>query len=80
MCRGLNLAEFLNTYQEWHAFVEGFNEVFCFWKPRHRLSGELLKDLQAEHHYYTTGRVAGFVALIATGLITAKITKKWIIK
>jgi len=80
MCKGLHFGTFLDTHQEWHALVEGFAESFCFWKPRHKLTGELLKDLQGEHHYYMTGRVVGFIALIATGVITAKIIKKWIIE
>lgn len=68
----LNLKEFMNTYQEWHAFVEGFSESFCFWKPRVEPSEELLNDIKNEHHYYVFGRVMGFIAIIGTGLIVLK--------
>ena len=61
----------MDTYQEGHAFVEGFSESFCFWKPRYEPSEELLKDLRSEHHYYMSGRVVGFIALVGflTGII-----------
>ena len=67
----LNLRNFMDTYQEWHAFVEGFSESFCFWKARYEPSEELLKDLKGEHHYYVFGRTVGFLALVSflTGII-----------
>ena len=71
-----NLKEFMNDYKEWHAFVEGFSETFCFWRPRHKLSGELLKDLKGEHHYYVFGRVVGFIGLVGLGLIVIKLYQK----
>lgn len=70
-----NPREFMNTYQEWHAFVEGFSESFCFWKPRHELTGELKEDLDQEHHYYVFGRVIGFICLVLFGLLVAKILR-----
>ncbi len=61
------LYTFMNTPEEWHAFVEGFSESFCFWKARIEPSEELLNDIKNDHHYYVFGRVVGFIALIATG-------------
>lgn len=71
-----NLGEFLNDYREWHAFVEGFCETFCFWRAKHKLSGELLKDLKGEHHYYVFGRVVGFILLVGFGLIIVKVLRR----
>jgi len=65
----------MNTYQEWHAFVEGFGEVFCFWRARHGLEGELLKALLHEHHYYVFGRVIGFVCLVIFGVGIVKLLR-----
>jgi hypothetical protein len=63
-----NPNNFMDVYQEWHAFVEGFCEVLCPWPARHQLTGELLTDLNGEHHYYVFGRVIGVIAwlIIAT--------------
>lgn len=63
-----HLSNLMDTYQEWHAFVEGFCEVLCPWPARHQLTGELLKDLDGEHHYYVSGRALGVIAwlIIAT--------------
>ena len=71
-----NIKEFMNTYQEWHAFVEGFSESFCFWKPRHEPSEELQADLEHEHHYYMFGRVLGFVALALFGVWIVKLLRR----
>jgi len=71
-----HFSNFMDTYQEWHAFVEGFSETFCFWKSRYEPSEELLKDLRAEHHYYQAGRVLGFIALAGFGVLIAKILRK----
>jgi hypothetical protein len=69
---GVRLSAFMDVYQEWHAFVEGFCEVLCPWPARHQLSGELLTDLQGDHHYYAFGRVAGIIAwLIIAGIVKA---------
>lgn len=71
-----NLKEFMNDYKEWHAFVEGFSETFCFWRARHKLSGKLLKDLKGEHHYYVFGRVVGFIALMISVMVVVKVIRK----
>ena len=69
--KGIRLSAFLDSYQEWHALVEGFCEVLCPWPARHRLSGQLLEDLKKDHHYYVFGRALGVIAWF----IIAKIIK-----
>jgi hypothetical protein len=62
---GLHLRHFMDTHEEWHAFVQGFCEVLCPWPPRHRaMKPALLKEVQAEHHYYMFGRALGVVAWV----------------
>ena len=68
----LDLRNFFDIYQEWHAFVEGFCEVLCPWPARHKLSGKLLDDLRGDHHYYMFGRAIGVIAW----LIIAKIIQE----
>lgn len=65
--KGINPSAFLDCYQEWHAFVEGFCEVLCPWPAGHQPSGELLTDLRGDHHYYAFGRVLGVLAWVAIG-------------
>jgi hypothetical protein len=74
----LDIKEFMNTYGEWHAFVEGFCEVLCPWPPRVRLRAPspvrddkgdpLLQEIKDEYHYYAFGRAMGVIAwlIIAT--------------
>ena len=76
MLKWLNIKEFMNHPDEWHAFVEGFNETFCFWKERILIEGELLESLHCEHHYYTTGRVLGFVCLCLFGVGIYKLIRR----
>jgi hypothetical protein len=66
--KGLNIKAFLDTYQEWHAFVEGLCEVLCPWPARYESSEELISDLKGDHHYYMFGRAIGVIAwlIIAT--------------
>jgi hypothetical protein len=64
MFKWLNLKDFLNTPEEWHALVVGFFEVLCPWPARTWLSGGGLDQLLKEYHYYMTGRGLGFVALL----------------
>ena len=71
-----NIKEFMNTYQEWHAFVEGFCETFCFWRANYEPSKELLKHLKSEHHYYVFGRVVGFISVVGLALLVVKILRK----
>ena len=70
--KGLNIHGFMDVYQEWHAFVEGLCEVLCPWPAKHQLSGQLLKELKADHHYYVFGRAIGVIAW----LIIAKIVQE----
>jgi hypothetical protein len=62
--KGIRLSAFLDTYQEWHALVEGFSEVLCPWPARHKLSRKLSNDLRGDHHYYAFGRVLGVIVWI----------------
>ena len=58
----------MNTYQEVHAFVEGFCDSFCFSRCKYEPDEQGLKDIQKEHHYYNAGRPLGracFIVLIA---------------
>jgi len=70
--KGLEFRHFLDTHQEWHAFVEGLCEVLCPWPAKHKLSGKLLNDLRGDHHYYMFGRAMGVIAW----LIIAKIIRE----
>ena len=70
--KGIKPSTFLSTHQEWHAFVEGFCEILCPWPAKHQLSAQLLKELKADHHYYTFGRAIGVIAW----LIIAKIIQE----
>ena len=65
----LDLRNFFDIYQEWHAFVEGFCEVLCPWPARYQPSEELLKDLKGEHHYYVFGRASGVIAWLLIAII-----------
>ena len=76
MWQWFNPREFMNTHEEWHAFVEGFCETFCFWRANYEPSKDLLKALRSEHHYYASGRVVGFIGIIALGVAVYKILKK----
>ena len=59
------LREFLNSYEEWHALVQGFCEVICPWPPLHRtMSVERACELDEENHYYKAGRALGVLGLV----------------
>ena len=61
--KGIRPSAFLDCYQEWHAFVEGFCEVLCPWPPRHKsMHKDLRKQIVSEYHYYMFGRAAGVIA------------------
>ena len=62
LLKGIRLSAFLDSYQEWHALVEGLCEVLCPWPARHKLSRTLLHDLRGDHHYYMFGRALGVIA------------------
>jgi hypothetical protein len=69
MFHWLNINNFLNTYQEWHALVVGFSEVLCPWPARHKPSQENRKDIEDEYHYYMWGRTLGISAWLAIACI-----------
>lgn len=67
------LSTFLNTYDEWHAFAEGFCEVLCPWPARYQPSEDLLDALRREHHYYAFGRALGVLAWLIIAIIIKEI-------
>jgi len=67
--KGIIPSTFLDCYQEWHALVEGFCEALCPWPARHQLTGQLLEDLRADHHYYMWGRALGILAWVTIGCV-----------
>jgi hypothetical protein len=72
--KGIKLSTFLDCYQEWHAFVEGLCEVLCPWPARHNFTHKkLLKDIQAEHHYYVFGRAMGVIAWLIIAAIIKEV-------
>jgi hypothetical protein len=57
--------EFMNTTEEFHAFVVGFFEVLCpFPAKRPIISKELAEAIQSEYHYYLFGRGIGVIVWI----------------
>ena len=65
------LKEFMNTYQEFHAAVEGFCEGFLIifpWLNRYKPNEELSKDISDEHHYYAPGIVFGVICFVLFGV------------
>ena len=69
----LDLRNFFDIYQEWHAFVEGFCEVLCPWPARYQPSEELLNDLKGEHHYYVFGRASGVIAWLIIAVVIKEV-------
>lgn len=65
----------MNTYQEAHAFAEGFCETFCFWRANYEPSKELREELESEHHYYAFGRAMGFISLVGLGVLVIRALK-----
>lgn len=63
-CRRLAWQTFLDTHQEWHAFVEGLADGF-YPLLRSKYEGK-------ERHYYKAGRAigfAGFIIFIAAAIV-----------
>ena len=58
----------MNTYQEFHAAVEGFCDGFLFMFPwlknKHMPSKGLVEDICNEHHYYVPGVVFGLICFV----------------
>ena len=66
---GINLKEFLSTYQEWHALVLGLFGVLCPFPSKHKPSDELVEQIQDEYHYYQFGRAIGIILWIVIAVI-----------
>ena len=67
MHKWFNIFEVMSTYQEGHAFVEGFCDGFLFliwWVDKHKPNKELTQDICNEHHYYRSGAVLGVASFI----------------
>jgi len=70
MFKGIpNIKEWFSTSLEWHVFIEGLAEPFCFWwhKP---MTLEVNEQIMEERHYYKLGKaisattiVVGFTAI-----------------
>jgi hypothetical protein len=62
---------FMNTTDEFHAFIVGFFEVLCPWPANRRHCEERSDEaISEEYHYYLGGRGAGVIAwLIIAKLI-----------
>ncbi len=51
--------------REWHSFVIGWAEMFCFRiPPMVRITKHSLNDIRNEWHYYTGGRAAGVISWV----------------
>jgi len=71
--KGIDIRGFIDTGEEWHAFVYGLCEVLAPWPPRHKsMQDNLLKQITSEYHYYLFGRAMGVIAW----LIIAKIIQE----
>ena len=72
--KGIKPSTFMDTYEEWHTFVNGFCEVLCPWPPRHKsLNKELRKQIASEYHYYMFGRATGVIAWLIIGKIIREV-------
>lgn len=79
MFEGIKLRTFLSTPQEWHALVIGFCVGFCPWLYK-LLSLSIRKPpIKGEEHYFVTGIVPGFIALLYLLIGLAKLTKEVIL-
>jgi hypothetical protein len=71
----MKLKTFLNSPDELHAFIIGFFEVLCPWKPRYSMPLEYPSHLKGEYHYYLTGRGIGFTALLLIIIALCKLVE-----
>jgi len=60
--------EFMNTWDEWHAFVIGWSEATCPWPVRYKMPLKYPSPLEDEFHYYLFGRVVGLFTLLGVGV------------
>lgn len=63
------------TSDEQHAFIIGFSETLCPWKPHYHNRVPVPSPLKGEYHYYTAGRALGFISLLLILSGIAKLTK-----
>lgn len=63
------------TGEELHAFLIGFFEVLCPWRPRWLMSLDYDSPLKGEYHYYLAGRGIGFIALLLILITLCKLTE-----
>lgn len=64
---------FMNTEEEFHAFVIGFFESIHFLKPFIKPTLESEFVIYGEYHYYIFGRALGFIALLFIILLLVKL-------
>lgn len=69
--KGIRFSTFLSTYDEWHAFVNGFCEVLCPWPPRCHC--ERSEAISSEYHYYLFGRAMGVIAWLIIAVIIKEV-------
>jgi hypothetical protein len=69
----INFRTFLDTADEWHAFVIGWSEVICPWKPHFPMPIDHHNPLVSEYHYYIAGRAFAVI----TWLLLAKLIQLW---
>ena len=70
---------FINTTDELHAFLIGFCETLCPWKPRYSIHEESEYKPFREYHYYLAGRVVGFIILLLILIGLAKLAEEVLI-
>ena len=75
--KGLQLSHFLDTIDEWHALVQGICETFCPWQARRPFLDEnLATEIRNNNHYYTAGRVIGFVSLVLFSVLVVALVHR----
>ena len=59
-----SIKEVFSTSIEWHVFLEGLAEPFCFWwhKP---MTLEENEQIMEERHYYKIGKAVSATAIVA---------------
>jgi hypothetical protein len=73
------LYTFMNTPDEWHAFVIGFGDGYCPWEKKYKPTREMIAIIRREIWYYHFGTAVGFALLIlsmagAVALVVGAIT------
>lgn len=76
MFDGIKPKTFLSTPREWHAFVIGFCVGFCPWACKLIPFNSPSSPVKGEEHYFVTGIVPGFIALLRFLVGLAKLAKE----